>query len=404
MFDFRQRRPLIDAVYDAFEATLVKDVPADRALRFVMKKNRYWNDRERAWVSDTLYDLVRRWRLLATVTGTGEQIDKNAFWLLLGALLVSRKHQVPDEPVFERLNKKRVEERLQHFKKIRPIWQSIPDWFDRLGEAETGSDWDALLDASNRPAPLFLRVNTLKTDKAALLDRLHEESFAVEDLHDGSDALLSKSGNIFRSEAFADGWFEVQDLSSQLVAPFLQAEPGMRVIDACAGAGGKTLHLAALMKGKGRLLALDVSESKLEELRRRAKRASAGIIETRPIDSTKVIKRLAGAADRVLIDAPCSGSGVLRRNPDIRWRMTEEDISRLHEQQDDLLERYSAMVKPGGKLVYAVCSVFPSEGEARVKAFTEKHPGVWVLEEEKRVGLLKHAGDGFYMARWTRVK
>ncbi|TND10380.1 MAG: Fmu (Sun) domain protein [Bacteroidetes bacterium] len=404
MFDFYKRRPQLDAIYDAFEATLVKNIPADRALQFVMKKNRSWMERDRAWVADVFYDMIRRWRLLATAAGTGDRIDKTIFWQLFGTWLLYKHYNLPAEGVFERVNVKRIEDKLEQYKKIRAIWHSIPDWLDRRGEKETGENWTAILEASNKPAPLFIRVNTLRVTKPDLYLRMRDEGFMAEDTPDGWDALLMKGGNVFRSKAFKEGLFEVQDLSSQLVAPFVEAEPGMRVIDACAGAGGKTMHLATFMKNKGRLLALDVSESKLEELRIRAKRAGAGIVEAKHIDSGKVIKRLAATADRLLIDAPCSGTGVLRRNPDIRWRLEEEDIVHLQQQQDDLLERYSAMVKPGGKMVYAVCSVFSSEGEERIRAFVQRHAEVWTLEEEKRAGLIQHAGDGFYMARLCRAK
>jgi 16S rRNA (cytosine967-C5)-methyltransferase len=202
--------------------------------------------------------------------------------------------------------------------------------------------------------------------------------------------------------AFKEGLFEVQDASSQCVAPFLQVEPGMKVIDACAGGGGKTLHIGALMQNKGRILALDVHQWKLNELRKRCGRAGVDVAETRMIEGSKSIKRLAGYADRVLLDVPCSGLGVLRRNPDAKWKLSNEEIDRLIIEQQDILTRYSVMVKPGGKLVYATCSVLPSENEDQVQKFLAKHGDDWTLEEEMKINPAESGHDGFYGARLVR--
>src|SRR5690606_6175620 len=186
---------------------------------------------------------------------------------------------------------------------------------------------------------------------------------------------LKERANVFQTEAFKDGWFEVQDASSQLVAEYLDVKPGMRVVDACAGAGGKTLHLACLMENKGQLIALDIYANKLNELKRRAKRAEAFNIETRLVDSTKVIKKLHDKADRVLIDAPCSGLGVLKRNPDAKWKLQPEFIENIKKTQQELLQQYARMVKPGGQMVYATCSVLPSENEKQVEGFLTSESG-----------------------------
>ena len=173
----------------------------------------------------------------------------------------------------------------------------------------------------------------------------------------------------------------MQDLGSQKIGPFLKIEPGQRVIDACAGAGGKSLHLACLMKNKGKIIALDIYDRKLDELRTRAKRNGVDIIETRLIENTKVIKRLEKAADRVLLDVPCSGLGVLRRNPDKKWKVNGADIDRLTELQWQILTGYSDMTKPGGYLVYATCSLLPSENERQVQRFMSERGTDWELEE-----------------------
>jgi 16S rRNA (cytosine967-C5)-methyltransferase len=178
----------------------------------------------------------------------------------------------------------------------------------------------------------------------------------------------------------------------------LDPKPGERVIDACAGAGGKSLHLAALMKNKGKILSLDIHERKLEELRKRASRAGADIIETRTIDSSKVIKRLEETADRLLLDVPCSGLGVLRRNPDSKWKLSDEEIEKLRALQSQILESYSKMVKPGGRMVYATCSILPSENERQVEEFLKNAGGTFELLEERKFAPGKDGFDGFYAA------
>jgi 16S rRNA (cytosine967-C5)-methyltransferase len=245
-----------------------------------------------------------------------------------------------------------------------PRRQGIDSGLDgRIGRKRTRRKlWATEITAQNQPAKVILRVNTLKTTKEKTRAVLMDLNIDTEYIKGQDDALVLKErANVFLTDAFKEGLFEVQDASSQLVAPFLDVKPGMRVVDACAGAGGKTLHIASLMENKGQLIAMDLYESKLKQLKLRAKRNGAFNIEYRIIDSTKVIKKLHEKADRVLIDAPCSGLGVLKRNPDAKWKLQPEFIDNIKKVQAEVLERYSKMVKPGGKLVYATCSVLPSE-------------------------------------------
>jgi 16S rRNA (cytosine967-C5)-methyltransferase len=221
---------------------------------------------------------------------------------------------------------------------------------------------------------------------------------------DYPDALiLTERANVFLTDAFKDGLFEVQDASSQLVAYFLDVQPGMRVVDTCAGAGGKTLHLASLMENKGQLIAMDLYESKLKQLKIRAKRNGAFNIEPRVIESTKTIKKLHEKADRVLIDAPCSGLGVLKRNPDSKWKLQPEFIDNIRKVQAEVLENYSKIVKPGGKLVYATCSVLPSENQEQIKHFLSTEIGKeFNFVKDQKVLASESGFDGFYMALLER--
>ena len=214
----------------------------------------------------------------------------------------------------------------EKLKDIRKIRESIPDWLDELGEKELGKEWETELAALNEEAKVVLRVNTIKISRKELKADLEEnENILTEAPAEYPDALiLEQRQNIFTRQQFKDGLFEVQDGGSQLIAPFLKPEPGMRVIDACAGGGGKTLHLAALMNNKGRIIAMDTEGWKLDELKKRARRAGVGNIEPRAIESSKTIKRLENSADRLLLDVPCSGLGVIKRNPDAKWKLTPE--------------------------------------------------------------------------------
>ena len=254
--------------------------------------------------------------------------------------------------------------------------------------------------ALNKQADVVLRVNTLNITKEKLQKELEQESIFTETLPNHPDALkLVERANVFKTDAFKKGYFEVQDASSQLVAAYLDVQPGMKVIDTCAGAGGKTLHLSALMQNKGQIIAMDIYESKLRKLKVRAKRNKAHNIDLKEINSTKVIKKLHNKADRVLIDAPCSGLGVLKRNPDSKWKLQPEFIDNIKAIQQDILQSYSKMVKPGGKLVYATCSVLPSENQEQVKQFLTSESGKeFIFVSDKKILASESGYDGFYMA------
>jgi 16S rRNA (cytosine967-C5)-methyltransferase len=243
----------------------------------------------------------------------------------------------------------------------------------------------------------------LKTTAAKLIESLESEgvSASVVSPEHPDTVVLAERKNVFVTKAFHQGMFEVQDWSSQHVAPFLEPAPGMRVVDACAGAGGKSLHLAALMKNKGKIIAMDIHEWKLKELRTRASRDGVDIIEVKVIEGQKSIKRLAETADRLLLDVPCSGVGVLRRNPDSKWKLSAEELQRLNDLQQEILHSYSRIVKPGGQMVYSTCSIFPSENEKQVQRFLENNKD-FTLVKQKLFLPQENDWDGFYAALMVR--
>jgi 16S rRNA (cytosine967-C5)-methyltransferase len=396
----RLHRPTSQAVVEALEAIFAGNRYADKVIEKVLKQNPKWGARDRRFIAETTYDIVRWYRLLKRITGA----KGDEYWKLLGAWCILHRIDLPAWHEFKGLKPQDVLHQHDEAHHTRKVRESIPDWLDELGEQEVGSDWDKELHALNEEAKVVLRVNTLKISKRELQEELGAEEVETISIPDFPDALILKERqNIFGTESFKEGLFDVQDAASQLIAPFLRVEPGMRVIDACAGAGGKTLHLAALMNNKGRIIAMDVEQYKLDELQKRARRANVNNMETRVIESSKTIKRLENTADRLLLDVPCSGLGVLKRNPDAKWKLSVDFIDKVKTLQQHILNDYCQMVKPQGLIVYSTCSILPSENEKQVQQFLELKKEEYELIDEKKA-LPSGGFDGFYMALIKRIK
>lgn len=371
---------------------------ADKVIEKVLKQNPKWGARDRRFIAETTYDIVRWYRFLQNIT----EAKDGDYWKLLGGWCVLHEIPLPDWIEFKDLSVKRIQERNIKMKSIRKFRESIPDWLDVLGEKELGGRWEKELNALNEEARVVLRANTLKTNTKELRRVLLDAEIETHYVKDIPDALvLAERQSIFRHEAFKEGLFEVQDAASQLVAPFLRIDPGMRIIDACAGAGGKTLHLAALAQNKGRIIALDVEKTKLDELQKRARRAGVSNLEVKLIESSKTIKRLKNTADRLLLDVPCSGLGVLKRNPDAKWKLSPEFIDEVKVLQGHILRDYYDMLKKDGLMVYSTCSLLPSENESQIKGFLEQNGDMFELLDEKHIWP-SDGFDGFYMALLRR--
>src|SRR5258707_3531797 len=308
-----------------------------------------------------------------------------------------------------------------------------PDWV-RLNVQEWvaphlieayGEGWGREIAALEIPPPVDLRVNQLKATVEQAREALAREGIETEPMRYASHGLrLKRRLSVVSGEAFQNGLVEIQDEGSQLVAALVDAQPGMQVADYCAGAGGKTLAMAAGMNNKGRVVAMDVLETRLDRSAQRLRRAGAHNVERRAIDADnrKWLKRQAGAFDRVLVDAPCTGSGTWRRNPDGRWTLRPEDLAELVPKQAAILDAAARLVKPGGGLIYATCSVLPAENERQIESFLERHPDfsvvpvadIWrdALASEPpaevaagaymRLSPLRHGTDGFFAATLVR--
>lgn len=398
-------RILVEAVIHALEQIFIENRYADKVIERILKANPKWGARDRAFIAENTYEMVRWWRLINFVGNNPEDsINKGSLWHLFGVWQIMKQAEYPAWTEFKNLNPTSINKRKEEASKCLEIAQSIPDWLNQLGKEQLGDKWENEITALNRPASLIIRANILKTTREQLLAELSAMEINARKLNgDYPDAILiNKRINLFANPLFKQGMFEIQDASSQKVAAFLEVKPGMHVIDACAGAGGKTLHLSALMQNKGRIISLDTEAWKLDELKKRAKRAGAQNIETHVIESN-TIGKLHNKADRLLLDVPCSGLGVIRRNPDAKWKLTPEFIQNIQTTQQQIISQYSKMLKPGGLLVYATCSILPLENEQQVEYFLAQNSNFQLINQQV-ISANTSGFDGFYMALIKKIE
>ncbi len=420
----------IEAVTTALQEIFRASLPADTVLQQFFRKHRKMGKRDRAFVAETVYGMLRHYRRLAYAAR--RRADDLRFLTLLYLNVFGFGKATLDLPTSpsERATLEAATRRFQ--KPSVPddpvaalgILYSLPDWLVAAWlETLPREVVEARCAALKTPAPLTIRVNTLKADRETVRRRLLDEGFPSHPTpYSPVGLILEEKAFIFRTRAFQEGLFEVQDEGSQLISLLTEAQPGQVVVDGCAGGGGKTLHLAALMQGKGRLYAFDIHERRLQELRPRARRADVHNIRLHvlPHNRASIVRRLRGKADVVLVDAPCSGTGVLRRNPDAAWKITLERVAALAEQQRQILDAYAPLVRPGGRLVYATCSLLPAENERQIQRFLEHHPefvlmpaadvlarqGIALPDQHDaflRVEPATHGTDGFFAAVLRRI-
>ncbi|MDR1708909.1 MAG: RsmB/NOP family class I SAM-dependent RNA methyltransferase [Candidatus Accumulibacter sp.] len=405
---------LIDHAERLLAELLDSPFAADAVVSRYFRRQRELGARERGVLADTAYAALRRRRSLSARclgAATPRRLALAAMACALGANLrelepaIGRAEAVwLAEAKALRLDALSPGERLD-----------LPDWLyetlaGRLGAEETG----ALARALNQPAPLDLRVNTLKAGRDEALSALRESGVEAEACrHSPAGVRVLGKRSLIRHPLFLDGRIEVQDEGSQLLGYLLQPKRGEMVADFCAGAGGKTLHLGALMASRGRLYAFDVSRERLARLKPRLARSGLSNVYPACIASERDarLRRLAGKLDRVLVDAPCSGLGTLRRNPDLKWRHSPESVAELAVKQAAILDAAAELVKPGGRLVYATCSLLAEENDAVADAFFAGHPdfapvsagdtlaaqGIEIdIGERLRLSPQKHGTDGFF--------
>lgn len=387
----RVHRVLAEAAAGLLKKVLRDRCVIDHELAQALQANPRWGKRDRAFIAETCYEVVR-WRRALSFVADCEELTAlcAAQWLRMG-------HAIPGWWTHRGGSAADMESREQLLsEQPRAVRESYPDWLDERMCEELGEQvWAEECHALNLRAPVCLRINTLRGNAGEILRWLRDEGLEVEPIAGIENGLVLGPGRLLPKSMRADGRVEIQDAGSQCIVPMLDARPGERVIDACSGAGGKALQLAAVMNNEGRIYAMDVDGRKLSELERRARRANARCIAPKPITHSTATD-FAEVADRLLIDAPCSGLGTLRRQPDLKWRLRPAAIERVQAIQRELIHEYPRMLKPGGRLVYATCSILPSENRKVVDGLLET--GGFRLLEERSISPSRDGYDGFYAA------
>ena len=402
---------LLQLATQALDLVLDFKRPADAVLSAFFRENKKLGSRDRAFVAEAVFGVLRRYRYLSTVVPAANPRTLIIAWLI--------KVQGMSGAALEKFAKSEL---IDHIRGARTdalplgVAADLPDWvIEKLRQTMTDADILALGRALQQPAPLDVRVNTHKRDRAAVLTQLQAEGMAVEATPYSPWGLRFKEHpSINRHPLFFDGSLEVQDEGSQLLALLLEARRGEMVCDFCAGAGGKTLAIGAMMASTGRLYAFDVAEKRLAKLKPRLARSGLSNVMSQLIasESDTRVKRLAGKLDRVLVDAPCSGLGTLRRNPDLKFRQSAESVAELGAKQASIVRAAAKLLKVGGRLVYATCSVLPEENEAIVEALLAEGafallPANEILAQHKipldtgpmlKLSPATHRTDGFFAA------
>jgi 16S rRNA (cytosine967-C5)-methyltransferase len=383
-------RHLCASTLEIAKSVLVNHRVLDHELAAAFEENPKWGKRDRNFVAESLFETTR-WRRALSFLVDSEETNSllTAQWLLMG-------YELPEWHTYNGLLADEILARQPLIAdQPRAIRQSIPDWLDQLGHAELGELWEPQLEALNQKPSVFLRVNTLLGTVEEAIAWLAENNVEVTTLPNHPDALALPPGKMLPKALRLDGRIEIQDPSSQSISPLLDPRPGERVIDACSGAGGKALHLSALSKNEARIFAMDVDQKKLDALKKRAKSARATEISPKHITETTPTD-FEGIADSLLIDSPCSGLGTLKRQPDLKWRLKPAALDRVRSIQAQLLAEYPKMLKPGGKLLYATCSILPSENQNQIASFLERHPGKFRLISQVNLLPSDTGHDGFH--------
>lgn len=410
---------LVKAATAAVDLVLPLVHPADAVLREFFGSHRELGSHDRAFVAESVFAVLRHKRLLEHLVPQSTPRK-----LVLAALVKLQGHSLSQlEPVLKDEDRDWTAAlKAANVESLPPaVRLSLPDWvYDRL--VAGGSEQEALEfgRAMLKPAPLDLRVNTVLADRESVLKELQAAGFEAKPTpYSPAGIRLSGKPAINRHPLFTGGAIEVQDEGSQLLAYLLAPKRREMVVDFCAGAGGKTLALGALMQSQGRLYAFDISEKRLNNLKPRLKRSGLSNVHPQLIQSENDIriKRLGGKVDRVLVDAPCSGLGTLRRNPDLKWRQSPQSVTELAAKQAAILRSSATLLKPGGRLVFATCSILAEENDAVVEDFLASRPDFHLLDcqqvlDESRIALQSgrflqlrpqtHGTDGFFAAVMER--
>lgn len=403
-------RPLFQPFLKAWDSVFIEEKPATRVIEAIFKNHRKWGSHDRRLFAETFYNIIKHRILLEkTLSSITGDLNNSLESLLIFYLLI-QKHEIGVSELLENSSYKKIQKQVTFCKipnletltktEDLPLDQkySIPEKLHQICQEEIPkSDLEKYYSETQKRAPLFLRVNSFKSTVQNLAVSLEQEGFSTQ-IIDNKCLKVLKNTHVLQTQNFKRGEFEIQDGGSQCIAPFLLPQSQHLVVDACAGAGGKSLHLSNLMENKGHIVALDIYQWKLDELHRRAQRNKCHNIETRLIKNSKEIEKLKNKVDRLLLDVPCTGSGVFRRNPDAKYRWNRNTFEKIQSLQKEILQSYAHMLKSGGIMVYSTCSVLYSENQKQVQIFLDQNLG-YVLEDEVFIAVGENDFDGYYMAR-----
>ncbi len=394
---------LLQGVAEALERIFLEQQPADKVVERSLRSDARWGSRDRRWVAEEIYGVVRNYGALCYLLNIEKATELSHCFALVGANQWLRTGGIPLQEHWKQEWVAEFESRWALLSEEERLRLAYPAWLYDLAKEQIGeATWLPLSAALQTTAPLILRVNRLKTtvEKAQLA--LQKLEIATQTVANCPDALrVDERLRLAEIEPYKKGWIEIQDIGSQLIAQALIPYLGSIVVDGCAGAGGKSLHLAALMRNKGQLYAFDTQDAKLQECRRRADRAGISILKTQNAEKDGILAlfELREKVDCLLLDAPCSGLGTLRRSPHIVWQISPERIEEIRAQQAEILQNYSRLVRSGGVLAYATCSILPAENEQQVAAFLSSEAGAgFSLMSEQHFYPHTHNSDGFYLA------
>jgi 16S rRNA (cytosine967-C5)-methyltransferase len=414
-------KALLNQAAELLHAVLAFDQPADAVVSAYFRRQRALGTRERHALAETIYAVLRRRLWLQHVVQSGKgTLDRR-----LAIVAWQGERRTLDAALDDGERNWQAGLPKQEQSGADKLRHNLPDWLaGALHQQLDDEQFRALTDALLEPAPLDLRVNTLKAKREDVQQALHDIGVkATPTPYSAWGLRISGRPVVNATQAFRDGWFEVQDEGSQLLAALLDAKRGEMVVDFCAGAGGKTLALGAAMRNTGRLYAFDTSGHRLEAMKPRVVRSGLSNVHAVQIahERDERVKRLAGKIDRVLVDAPCSGLGTLRRTPDLKWRHNSQAVAGMRQRQEAILAGAAHLVKPGGRLIYATCSLLDLENEGVAQSFGQAHPQfetVAALEAlqqarvERAAELVdgarlrlwphRHGTDGFFAAVWQR--
>ena len=380
---------LLDGILEILKESFSSKIYAHRIIENQLKSKRKWGSRDRAFVAKHSYEMIRWWRLLWFLKGEEPSLSKDKL-----------------NELFEVYRSWAIEETLSIPKNLSiGIAQSYAPWFDKIAEKELGKEWVSISEALNREANVILRANSIKTTKDELLKILSAEGIETRETKISAEAIvLKKRKNLKNLTSFKSGLFEIQDGGSQLIPNFLNPVEGDKIIDCCSGAGGKALSLAAKIKNRGEILCIDTNRKKLKELESRANRAGVTCIKTLHYKNKKDLQKISNWSSKLLLDVPCSGTGVIRRDVDIKWKLNPKILADTIELQKEILDTYSSLLKPGGILIYATCSILPSENEDQIYKFLNRNKTVFELQKQKRLSPMNEDSDGYYVAVLKKIR